>query len=163
ELPFGKGKKMAASGVGAALLGGWQISQLWSFYTGTPFSVTASGTSLNLPNSTQRADQIKPSVQKLGGIGRNVPFYDPLAFASVTQERFGDAGFRSLRGPGLINWDFGLHRNFKLTERFAMQFRMEAFNFSNTPHFGNPGGNVSNMILNGDGSIANLGNFMSVT
>ena len=49
ELPFGKGKKMADHGPMAALLGGWQISQLWSFYTGTPFSVTASGTSLACP------------------------------------------------------------------------------------------------------------------
>jgi len=52
---FGKGKKMATSGVGAAVLGGWKISQLWSFYSGTPFSVTSSATSLALPNSSQRA------------------------------------------------------------------------------------------------------------
>jgi hypothetical protein len=41
--------------------------------------------------------------------------------------------------------------------------RMESFNFSNTPHFANPGGNVSNMILNNDGTIANVNNFSSVT
>ena len=116
-----------------------------------------------MPNSTQRADQVKPSVQKFGNVGRNVPFFDPLAFASVTQARFGNAGFRSLRGPGLVNWDFGIHRQFNLTERFRLQFRMEAFNFSNTPHFANPNGSVSNMILNADGTIANLANFSSIT
>ena len=163
ELPFGKGKKMAANGPMAALLGGWQISQLWSFYTGTPFAVTASATSLNLPNSTQRADQVKPTVEKFGDVGRNVPFFDPLAFASVTAPRFGNAGFRSLRGPGLVDWDFGIHRQFQLTERFRIQFRMEAFNFSNTPHFANPGGNVSSMILNANGTINNLNNFSSIT
>ena len=163
ELPFGKGKKMATSGPMSVLLSGWQISQLWSFYTGTPFAVTASATSLNLPNSTQRADQVKPTVEKFGDVGRNVPFFDPLAFASVTAPRFGNAGFRSLRGPGLIDWDFGVHRQFQLTERFRMQFRMEAFNFSNTPHFANPGGNVSSMILNANGTINNLNNFSSIT
>jgi hypothetical protein len=163
ELPFGKGKKMATQGPVAALLGGWQVSQLWSFYTGTPYSITASATSLALPNSTQRADQVKPSVQKFGNVGRNVAFFDPLAFASVTQARFGNAGFRSMRGPGLIDWDFGIHRTFQFTERLRMQFRMEAFNFSNTPHFANPNGNVSNMILNADGTIANLANFSSIT
>jgi len=163
ELPFGRDKRFASKGALSAILGGWQISQLWSFYTGTPFSVTSSATSLALPNSTQPADQIKPSVQKLGGIGRNVAFFDPLAFASVTQARFGNAGFRSLRGPGLIDWDFGVHRQFRLTERFQLQFRMESFNFSNTPHFANPNGSVSNMILNADGTIANLNNFSSIT
>jgi hypothetical protein len=163
ELPFGKGKHMADSGPLAAILGGWEISQLWSFYTGAPFSVSSSGTSLNIPNSTQRADQVKPSVQILGNAGRNMSYFDPLAFAQVTAPRFGTAGYRSLRGPGLVNWDFGVHRLFQLTERFKLQFRMEAFNFSNTPHFANPNGNVSNLVLNGDGSINNLGNFSSIT
>jgi hypothetical protein len=163
ELPFGAGKRLAQSGAAAAILGGWQISQLWSFYSGTPFSVTSSATSLALPNSTQSADQVKPSVQFYGGVGRNVPFFDPLAFASVTQPRFGTAAFRSLRGPGLVDWDFGIQRQFRLSERYQIQFRMESFNFSNTPHFANPGGNVSNMILNADGTIANLNNFTSIT
>jgi hypothetical protein len=52
------------------LLGGWQINGLLSAYSGTPFSVTSSGNSLNLPGSSQTADQIKPEVRKLGGVGR---------------------------------------------------------------------------------------------
>ncbi len=163
QLPFGKGKKFAASGPLAVLLGGWEISQLWSFYSGTPVNISASGTSLNLPNTTQRADQVKPSVAILGNVGRNASYFDPLAFASVTQARFGNAGYRSLRGPGLVDWDFGLHRQFRLTERFQLQFRAEAFNFSNTPHFANPGGNVSNMVLNPDGTINNLNGFSAIT
>lgn len=163
ELPFGKGKHFATRGPLAAVLGGWEISQLWSLYTGAPFSVSASGTSLNLPNSTQRADQVKGSVKILGNVGRNTSYFDPLAFIPVTEVRFGTAGYRSLRGPGLVNWDFGVHRQFQLTERFRLQFRMEAFNFSNTPHFANPNGNVSNLVLNGDGSIRDLANFTSIT
>src|SRR5207247_2393171 len=91
ELPFGKGKKLASGGLMSAVLGGWRISQLSSFYSGTPFSVTSSATSLALPNSTQRADQVKPSVATFGDVGRNVAYFDPLAFASVTQPRFGNA------------------------------------------------------------------------
>jgi hypothetical protein len=149
ELPFGRGKRFAASGVGDKILGGWQINQLWSFYTGTPFGVSASGTSLNLPGASQRADQIKPSVETFGNAGRGMSYFDPLAFAPVTDARFGTAGYRALRGPGMVNADFGLQRRFPLTERIAMQFRAEAFNFTNTPHFANPGTNVSSMDISG--------------
>jgi hypothetical protein len=81
----------------------------------------------------------------------------------VTQARYGTAGFNSLRGPGLINVDFGLTRDFAITEKYKVQFRAEAFNATNTPHFGNPGNNVSNLQLNPDGSIRALGGFSEIT
>ena len=163
ELPFGKGKSWGKSGFASAILGGWQTSNLISMMSGTPFSVTASGTSLNLPGSTQRADQIKGSVAKLGGIGPSSSYFDPLAFAPVTAARFGTAGFNSLRGPGVFSWDLSLFRQFAFRERYKVQFRAEALNFTNTPHFSNPGANVSNLILNGDGSVRNLGGFSTIT
>jgi len=155
ELPFGKGKKWVHKGAGNALAGGWQLNWLFSSYTGLPFGVSASGTSLNAPKNSQRADQVKPP-QKLGGIG-DTPFYDPTAFAPVTDARFGTAGFNALRGPGLVNLDFGLFRDFRMTEKWHMQFRAEALNCSNTPHFANPRSDVSGskfMIID---SIANTG------
>src|SRR2546429_9650453 len=84
----------------------------------------------------------RSNVQKLGGIG-DTPFYDPTAFAPVTAARFGTAGFNALRGPGLVNLDFGLFRDFRMTERLHMQFRAEVLYFSNTPHFANPRSDVS--------------------
>jgi hypothetical protein len=164
DLPFGQGKTWATGGPLAQVLGGWQITQLWSFYTGTAFTPVASGTSLNMPGTTQRADQVKPTVKKLGATGRGMSFFDPFAYDSVTEPRFGTAGYRSLRGPGIVNWDFGVRRNFRITERVQMQFRMEAFNFSNTPHFGNPGANVSNMDANrATGVINRLNGYTEVT
>ena len=131
--------------------------------SGLPVSVTASATSLGMPGNTQRADQIKPAVQKLGGAGPGQSFFDPLAFAPVTQPRFGTAGFNSLRGPGIVNWDLGVFRQFTLTERWQVQFRMEAFNVTNTPHFANPGSDVSAMSLNPNGTIRALGGFSEIT
>jgi hypothetical protein len=164
ELPFGKSRKWAnGGGALSAIAGGWQVNNVLSMMSGTPFSVVASGASLDLPGSAQRADQVKASVEKLGGTGRTQAFFDPLAFAPVTQARFGNAGFFSMRGPGLVNWDFSLFRQFNLTERFKLQFRAESFNFSNTPHFANPGNNVSNRILNPDGSVRSLNGFSEVT
>ncbi len=163
DLPFGAGRRWAGNGLGRKLLGGWQINGIFSAYSGTPFSVTASGASLNAPGNSQTADQVLPEVKKLGGIGPLQPYFDPLAFRAVTDVRFGTSGRNILRGPGLINTDLGLFREFPVKERVKMQFRAEAFNFTNTPHFGNPSANASNLRLNNDGSIASLGGFMTIT
>ena len=50
-----------------------------------------------------------------------------------------------------------------VTERVRLRFRFQSFNFSNTPHFGLPSTNVSNMTLNADGSIRSLGGYTSIT
>jgi hypothetical protein len=163
ELPFGKGKSWATSGVASALLGGWQLNGIFTVMTGLPVAVTASGTSLNLPGSTQRADQVLPEVRVTGEAGPNTSYFDPMAFRPVTDVRFGNAGFNSLRGPGLINLDAGLFRDFRFTDRFHLQFRAEAFNFTNTPHWSNPAANVSSITYNGDGTIRTLGGFGSIT
>jgi hypothetical protein len=86
-----------------------------------------------------------------------------LAFAPVTQVRFGTSGINILRGPGVVNLDLGLFREFAPTERFRIQFRAESFNVTNTPHFNNPGTNVSNLQLSPDGSVASLRGFSEIT
>lgn len=164
ELPFGKGKKFVnQGGIVSALAGGWQLTGILPMYSGLPFSVSAAGTSLNAPGNTQRANQVKANVEKLGGIGATQAYYDPLAFAPVTTATFGTAGFNSLRGPGYISADVGVFRNFVVREHWKLEFRAEAFNATNTPHFGNPSANVSNLQLNPDGSVRNLGGFMTIT
>ncbi len=153
QLPIGKGRRwLNDPGVLSSILGGWQINNMISIMSGVPFSVFADGTSLNLPGSNQTADQVKDDVQKLGGVGRTTPYYDPTAFAEVTAARFGNTGYNILRGPGLFNWDFGLTREFSVNERVRLQFRLESFNFTNTPHLAIPDNNV------GDGS-----DFMTIT
>jgi hypothetical protein len=151
ELPFGKGRSYLHSGLGSWIVGGWQINGTLSAYSGTPFTVTASGASLNAPNNSQTADQISPTVTKLGGIGTGHPYYDPTAFAPVREVRFGNTGRNILRGPGVFNTNLSLFRTFPLTERFNLQFRAESYNFTNTPHFLNPAANASS------------GNFLVIT
>jgi hypothetical protein len=143
ELPFGVGKQWMQSGVAAKVLGGWQVNGIFSAYSGTPFTVTASSASLNAPGESQTADQVRGSVAKLGGIGSTSPYYDPSAFAAVSQVRYGTSGRNILRGPGLVNVDASLFRNFRITERWQAQLRGECYNLSNTPHFSNPAANIS--------------------
>lgn len=125
---------------------------MFSIMSGVPFTVFADGTSLNLPGSRQTADLVKSTVTKLGGVGRTTPYYDPTAFADVTEARFGTSRFNSLRGPGLFNWDFGWIREFALSGKTRLQLRLESFNFTNTPHLATPDNYV------GDGS-----DFMTIT
>jgi hypothetical protein len=163
EVPFGKDKRFLQHGVAAAIAGGWSLNAIFAHVSGLPFSVTSSGASLNATGNTQRADQVKTNVAKVGsGVGGQ-PYFDPLAFAPVTTARFGTVGYNTLRGPGNNNLDLGLFRNFAVTERIKLQIRAEGINVSNTPHFAIPGANVSNMSLNNDGSVKSLGGFSQIS
>ena len=142
ELPFGSGKKWAASGASKAALGGWQINGIFSDFQGLQYTLSASGSSLNMPGGNQQTpDQIKPTVETLGLVGDDGTWFDTSAFARVTDVRFGTVGRNTMRGPGVVNMDMSLFRTFKLTEKFDLQFRAEAFNLSNTPAFGAPNAN----------------------
>ncbi|MBL8235434.1 MAG: hypothetical protein JNL98_43470, partial [Bryobacterales bacterium] len=54
--------------------------------------------------------------------------------------RRGTFGYNGLRGPGQRNVDFSMYKNFYIRESMRIQFRWEAFNFFNTPWFGDPAG-----------------------
>jgi hypothetical protein len=154
ELPFGAGKKWAQDGAAKAILGGWQINGIFSAYQGGHYSLSASGTSLNMPGNPQTPDQIKPVVEKLGNVG-DLPFFDTTAFARITEVRFGNVGLYSMRGPGVVSMDLSLFRNFRVTERVNAEFRVESFNISNTPHFGNPNGSITSSNFGKVTTVAN--------
>src|SRR5262249_12426274 len=124
-------------------LGDWQFNGLFSAYRGRQYLLTASGSSLNMPGNLQTPDQIKPTVDKLGKVGDDGTWFDTSAFARVTDARFGSVGRNIMPGPGVVNTDLSLFRNFKVTERLNLQFRAESFNLTNTPHFANPNGNAN--------------------
>lgn len=95
DTPFGKGKKFATSGPGARILGGWQANVLTIVRSGTPFTVTASNTTLNAIASNQFGDCLSmPNM-----IGNIYQWYDKSAFAAPSAGRFGTCGTNSLRGP----------------------------------------------------------------
>jgi hypothetical protein len=164
EMPFGPGKKWATAGPASWLLRGWQNNGTFAAYTGTPFTVSASGTELNAPGNSQTADLVATGAVKiLGEIGANKSWFDPLAFKQPTGVRFGTTGRNTMIGPGLVNLDMSLFRTFKVTERLKAEFKAECFNISNTPKFSNPGASVNSMVLNSDGTVRTLNNFSSIT
>jgi carboxypeptidase family protein len=166
ELPFGAGRRwLSEGGFLSAILGGWQLNNVLAFRSGRPFTVTASGTSLNSPGTTQVADQVKDKVEIYGNVGRGNSYFDPFAFAPVpsTEPRFGTAAFNSVRGPGVAQWDAGLFRRIRLGRQSNVQLRVEVFNVTNRPQFANPGSNRSSLQLNPDGSIRNLNGYTEIT
>ena len=137
-MPFGESKKWATTGVPRALLGGWQFNGVFSAYSGRPYTLTASDSTLNMPGNLQTPDQVETEVEKFGLVGDDGTWFDTSAFARPTGVQFGSVGRNTMSGPGVVNLDLSLFRTFRITERFNLQFRAEAFNLSNTPHFANP-------------------------
>ncbi|HLJ14643.1 MAG TPA: TonB-dependent receptor [Bryobacteraceae bacterium] len=148
-LPFGEGKRWARTGFASKLAGGWQLSAVVTAHSGLPFTPTASSSSLNAPFSSQFANCIAPP-KKIGDL---YEWYAPSSFAVPAAGTLGTCGTNSLFGPGLINADIGVTRDFKFLERLQLQFRAEMFNLANTPHFAMPSGNAS----------VNSSSFMQVT
>jgi hypothetical protein len=156
ELPFGKDKRWISTGKTANIAGGWQISTVFSDFTGRPFSVVANQ-NLNANNSYQRANCIG-TPKRLGTI---LQWYDPSSFAAPSATAFGNCGENVLRGPGLINGDISIQKAVSITERWNAAFRVEMFNVGNTPHHASPGFNSST----GTTSANNVQNsaFMNIT
>jgi hypothetical protein len=148
ELPFGRGKHFGGD-VSRALdyvIGGWQLNGIYTLQSGLPFSVTVDGN----PSAT-RADIIGNPVVHPGNISH---YMDPGAFAipASTGGVFnapGTAGRDILRGPGSSNMDLALFKNFAITEVLKGQFRLQAYNLTNTPHFANPDSDFSHYSSTG--------------
>ena len=64
--------------------------------------------------------------------------FNTAAFVAHAPNVIGNAGRNRLRQRGFFTWDFSAHKEFSFTERVRLQFRFEAFSFTNTPRFGGP-------------------------
>ncbi|MEI9979025.1 MAG: hypothetical protein WDN23_08475 [Edaphobacter sp.] len=71
-------------------------------------------------------------------------FFDTTAFAPQTLGTIGNTQRNSMFGPHFRDFDLSLFKNFPVTERVTVQFRIESFNISNTPNFYIANNNSSN-------------------
>jgi outer membrane receptor protein involved in Fe transport len=143
ELPFGKGKPfLNSSHIGNLVLGGWQLTGIFTAQTGLPFTPVESVDASNT-GTTERPNLIgDPALAS--GHRSTQEWFNLTAFAAPAAYTFGDSGRNILRGPGLVNTDLGLSRVIPITERVNITFRAEAFNLFNTPEFGLPNATIGN-------------------
>jgi hypothetical protein len=161
ELPFGQGKHLVSSGVGAAILGGWRVSSFMTIMSGLPMYFTANSTSLNAPGNTQTPNLVAP-VQILHGIGPNNPWFTTSSFAAPAAATFGSVGRNYLSGPAFFDLDAALSKSIRMTERFNLDLRLEAFGATNTPQFyfnstgGTPAGGTAGGTTQGSTSFGHI-------
>jgi len=142
DLPIGKGRHWlnSASGVANQIVGGWSVNGLYTHMSGEPFSVN-SGVRTNNYSHISRADIVgtKPDVHyhEAAGVFGPVVFDDPGAFAFPAPGSDG-AGRNIFRAAPYWNVDISLIKQFDITERVKLQFRVEAFNAFNHANFDNP-------------------------
>jgi hypothetical protein len=141
EMPIGKGKRFlggANRGVDL-ILGGWQANGILTLRTGQPFGIN--GANCHGVWARCQADYApgysgNGNTAPTGGrttsqwfnTGAYLEAYSNQAAGIATQ---GNVGLQTLTGPPTKTMDFSMFKTFKLTERFAMQFRAEAINLGN--------------------------------
>jgi hypothetical protein len=137
ELPFGKGRQFGSSAptVLDYIIGGWQWNNIVTLSTGTPIDLSVAGTSDNPGNRPDVSGAVSAKIVNGQGVITGNFTLPPLSGTSFT--RPGTLGRNSLYGPGLHTWDTGMMKDFKLTERFKAEFRVDAFNLFNHPQFQN--------------------------
>jgi hypothetical protein len=150
QLPFGRDRALGKSWSRGTdlLLGGWEFSPIFTAQTGLaltmnqPQAVNIGGERRSRPDRIR--DGSLPSEERT--VDR---WFDTSAFGALNatpgnagfapNRIFGNSGVGIVRGPGYVNLDFNLAKDFRVTERFSAQLRGEFFNALNHTNFGVPG------------------------
>jgi hypothetical protein len=154
ELPFYRDQ----AGVAGKILGGWQLSSNFTLQSGSPFTAlngadpTGALTGIDglvgsaiRPNINTTEDISGMTVAEIIAAGGASLFRQICGFQSATcpGERVGNVGRNTLRTDGIGNIDLGFIKNTRFASRQNIQFRIEAFNLTNTRNFGVPESRVN--------------------
>jgi hypothetical protein len=144
ELPVGKGRRfMNREGIANAVAGGWQLGSIFTLQTGFPYTLASGRDQSNTGAGADRPNSNGAPANLPRGERNPERWFNTDSFVLQPFGTHGNAGRNTVITPGLIQWDFSVHKDFRFAERHAVQFRFEAFNFPNHPNWGNPDGNVS--------------------
>jgi hypothetical protein len=142
ELPFFR----KSSGLTRTLLGGFQLTGMYTAQSGIPLSITQTiaaatptGSLFAFSDPLGTGSTLRPNlVGNPHGSGSLTQWFNTAAFAPAFFG-YGSAGRGLVRGPGINNLDLAVFKNFRFSERTSLQFRAEFFNALNHPQYLNPG------------------------
>lgn len=142
ELPFGRGKWIGNNWNGFLnnVLGQWQINGILTLSQGQPLRFTTAQNTSNSFGGGQTPNSTGVSA-KLSGDQQTIDrWFDTSQFTTPALFTFGNMARSTaqLRNANAKNLDFSIFKQFRIQERFKVEFRGEAFNLNNTPLFGNP-------------------------
>lgn len=146
ELPFGKGKKFAQSGVARWVAGGWSMNWISTIQDGTPQSIACPNTvAVGLGCFATKAPGVDPYTHG-DSLTRTAHFYNvnafttqPAVIGTTTSLTALGGPPAQITGPQFRKLDLSLFRRFDFIHDTYFQFRGEVFNVTNTPNFGQPG------------------------
>jgi Carboxypeptidase regulatory-like domain/TonB dependent receptor len=145
ELPYGRGRMFGADSNRAvnAILGGWQLSGIFTAKSGFPLSISPAQNNTNSFGGNQRPNlvsgvSLKPADQTINN------WINPAAFSQPDPFTFGDGPrtYANLRAPHYINWDMGIQKYWNFGDQMRLQFRAEMYNAINHPNFFAPDQNL---------------------
>jgi len=134
------------SGFARQALGGWTISGIYTVRSGIPFSIYDYSNDYNF----YTVPRLTPATPIAGGVGTPVmtgpnlfnamsvplpasfaPLNPVLGISDFGPYPAGMSARNAFRGPGAWQYDMAVTKNFKLTERFALEFRAEGYDLFN--------------------------------
>jgi Carboxypeptidase regulatory-like domain/TonB-dependent Receptor Plug Domain len=150
ELPFYRDTKTLAG----KLLGGWQVTEVTQFQTGSPVSVQTNDDFAGVgPGSGNSGDAndgfgsryiVSGKIAQPGQFGANAQYYAFQPGVNILQPAPGTFTTQRSRNlfyqPGFQNWNFGLFKDFHTTETQFVTLRWEVFNWLNHPNWGGANG-----------------------
>jgi hypothetical protein len=132
--------KFHGHSVAGVVLNGWAVDTIITLQSGMPVTVTQAtnnnsfaGIVLQRPNVTGNP-ALSPELRT------PAHFFNTAAFSTAPQFTFGNASRNPVRGPAYRDGDVALVKHTAIGERTDVEFRVEAFDVTNTPAFSQPNG-----------------------
>ena len=133
--------------------GGWEVSGIFTYQSGFPVTPRISFDNSETATYADRPDRVPGVPIFPAGTRDPSHWFNTAAFTVAAPLHFGNAGKGIIQGPNLIDLDFAVMRDFKLPERFTLQFRAEAFNLPNHPNIADPNPLIDIPVLSGATTI----------